>query len=52
MILESQDDDFQWAALSSIATKIGCTPETLRTWLRQHERETGGSDGTLINIGR
>ena len=28
----------QWAAISSIASKIGCTPETLRAWLRQHER--------------
>ncbi|EHV69536.1 putative transposase, partial [Escherichia coli DEC6C] len=26
----------------SIAPKIGCTPETLRVWVRQHERDTGG----------
>ncbi|HBD4243198.1 TPA: transposase, partial [Escherichia coli] len=36
MVIESQNDyDSQWAAISSIAPKIGCTPETLRTWLRQ-----------------
>ena len=27
--------------------KIGCTPETLRVWVRQHERDTGGGDGGL-----
>lgn len=43
MVLESQNEyDSQWAALSSIAPKMGCTPETLRVWLRQHERDTGG----------
>lgn len=30
----------EWAALLSIAPKIGCTPETLRQWLRQYERST------------
>ena len=31
----------QWAAITSIAAKIGCTPETLRTWVRQAERDAG-----------
>jgi transposase len=31
----------QWAALSSIASKIGCTPETLRKWVRRAERDQG-----------
>lgn len=31
----------EWAALVSIASKIGCTPETLRKWVRQHQRDTG-----------
>jgi len=30
----------QWAAISSIATKIGCTAETLRGWLREAERDS------------
>jgi hypothetical protein len=43
MVLECQDgNDSQWAALSSIAPKIGCTPETLHIWLRQYERDAGG----------
>ncbi|EZA82840.1 transposase, partial [Escherichia coli] len=36
MVLESQDEyDSQWAAICSIAPKNGCTPETLRVWVRQ-----------------
>jgi len=31
----------QWAAIRSIAEKIGCNAETLRSWLREHERTTG-----------
>jgi transposase len=35
----------QWAALSSIASKIGCTPETLRKWVRRAERDQGLRSG-------
>jgi transposase len=35
----------QWAAIESIAAKIGCTPETLRRWVRQQERNTGQRPG-------
>jgi transposase len=35
----------QWAAISSIAGKIGCTPETLRKWVRQAERDQGRRPG-------
>ncbi|EFA4556014.1 IS3 family transposase [Escherichia coli] len=53
MVLESQDEyDSQWAAICSIAPKIGCTPETLRAWGRQHERDTGGGDGGLTTAER
>ena len=31
----------QWAAISSIAAKIGCRSETLRRWVRQAERDQG-----------
>jgi transposase len=31
----------QWAAIQSIASKIGCTDETLRGWVRQAERDQG-----------
>jgi transposase len=31
----------QWAAITSIASKAGCTAETLRNWVRQAERDAG-----------
>ena len=39
------DHASQWAAISSIAPKIGCTPETLRKWMRQTERDQGTRPG-------
>jgi transposase-like protein len=42
LVLESKEQyDSQWAAIQSIVGKIGCTTETLRRWVRQHERDTG-----------
>jgi transposase-like protein len=42
MVLEHQEDyGSQWSCISSIAGKIGCTPETLRNWVRQAERDQG-----------
>lgn len=35
----------QWAAITSIAAKIGCTPATLRRWVRQQETDTGQRPG-------
>ncbi|HCN3200195.1 IS3 family transposase [Escherichia coli] len=53
MVLESQGEyDSQWAAICSIAPKIGCTPEALRVWGRQHERDTGGGNGGLTTAER
>ncbi len=42
MVLEHQGEHTsQWAAIGSIASKIGCTPETLRKWVRQAETNQG-----------
>jgi transposase len=42
MVLEHQGEHgSQWAAIGSIATKFGCTAETLRRWVRQAERDRG-----------
>ena len=46
MVFEHQAEyDSQWAALNSIAAKIGCTAETLRKWVRRAERDQGLRDG-------
>ena len=37
--------DSQWAAIGSIAQKMGCTAETLRKWVRQAERDQGRREG-------
>ena len=46
MVFDSSGQhDSQWAAIRSIASKIGCTAETLRKWVRQAERDTGVRPG-------
>jgi transposase len=46
MVFETQDDyPTQWAAIRSIADKIGCSGEALRNWVRQAETDTGGRPG-------
>lgn len=46
LVLEHQDEHAsQWAAISSIAGKMGCSPETLRKWLRQAECDQGVRTG-------
>lgn len=37
--------DSEWAATKSVASKIGCTAETLRTWSRQSDIDTGRKGG-------
>lgn len=46
MVLEHEREyDSQWSAIVSIAGKIGCSPETLRTWVRRTEIDTGRRGG-------
>jgi len=46
MVLECESDHkSRWSAIQSVATKIGCTPETLRSWLVKLEIDTGKRDG-------
>ncbi len=40
-----QEHSSQWAAIQSIAAKIGCTHETLRRWVRQSEKDRGERAG-------
>ena len=51
MVLEHQGEHaWQWTAIGSIAAKIGCSGETLRKWLRRHEREAGLRDGMTSEV--
>lgn len=46
MVFEHQGEHAsQWAAIHSIAGKVGCTTETLRNWVRQSERDAGKRPG-------
>ena len=46
MVLEHEKDHpSRWAAVVSIAAKIGCSGETLRNWVRQTERDDGARPG-------
>ncbi len=35
----------QWAIICSVASKIGCSAETLRHWIRRNEIDTGKREG-------
>jgi transposase len=35
----------EWAAIQSIASKIGCSAETLRNWVRRAQIDTGNREG-------
>ena len=35
----------QWAAIESIAAKVGCVPQTLHTWVKQDEIDAGQREG-------
>lgn len=46
MVFEQQKEhDSQWSAIGSIAGKIGCTPESLRQWVRRAEIDQGMRGG-------
>jgi transposase len=46
LVLEQQEaHESEWAAISSIAGKMGCSAETLRKWLRQAQRDAGKRPG-------
>jgi transposase-like protein len=38
-------EESQWAAIQSMAAKIGCSAETLRSWVQQAERDRGERSG-------
>ena len=43
------DHSSRWAAIQSVASKIGCTPETLRSWVKKIEVDSGAQPGITTN---
>jgi transposase len=42
MVMEHRDDyPSEWAAIESIAPKIGCVPQTLHGWVRRQQTDAG-----------
>ena len=47
MVLEcEQDYPSQWQAIQSIASKIGCSPDSLKAWLKRTQIDAGEKPGT------
>ena len=47
MVVEHRDEyPSEWAAMTSIAAKLGMTPETLRIWVRRAEVDDGKRPGS------
>ena len=49
VLTSEQDHNSRWAAIKSVAAKIGCTPETLRAWVKKSEVDTGVQPGTTTD---
>ena len=46
---QAQEQASEWAAMRSVAAKVGCTAETLRQWVRQAERDQGKRPGSTTD---
>jgi transposase-like protein len=52
LVFEQQaQHESQWAAMCSVAEKIGATADTVRRWVRQAERDAGKRDGLTTSSG-
>ena len=52
MVLEHRGEHAsQWAAIVSIAAKIGCTAQTLNEWIKRAEVDSGKRAGVPTDVG-
>jgi transposase-like protein len=42
---QKESDQWQWAITCSVASRIGCSAETLRHWIRKDEVDSGKREG-------
>ena len=49
VLMTEHEHSSRWAATLSVATKIGCTPETLRTWINKIEVDSGVKSGATTD---
>ena len=45
LLTSEHEHPSRWAAMKSVASKIGCTPETLRSWVNKMEVDNGTKPG-------
>ena len=51
LVLTSENEhSSRWSTIQSIAGKIGCTPETLRAWIKQSEVDAGIQPDTATRL--
>ena len=51
MVLEHESEHpSRWAAISSIAGKIGCSPHTLLEWVKKSDRDSGRAPGVPSDV--
>ncbi len=49
MLTSEHERSSCWAATQSVTAKIGCTPETLRTWINKIEVDSGTQPGVTTD---
>lgn len=48
----SEDYASEWAAMKTVAGRLGMNPETLRKWIRQAEVDAGDREGATSSTAR
>lgn len=43
------DGQSLWSAIESVSAKVGCAPQTLNEWVKQHQRDAGQREGSTTD---